>query len=1201
MFSPLGYPNGKVVYDFLVSPDEIDGLDTLYDLEPYRQTFAVFAVTSFTPELNNANLDKRIKDMRARFPSAIVHKIIVFGVPNAEALQCESRHIVPVLSSKGASFTSLETAMCDITSDFLAELAVYAISRRMGSFKSPNMKSLDSGGSVAAPVSVQRGYHGSLRRSILNTSRGSTSKNGSMSLGLTDRSKSKQNGRSVKFMGNMYLLAGRVSDALREFTEAATILKAAYDHLWHGSALDGIGVCLVLQAFLEVPFNIPTIAVNATLHSSDYQSHSQEHLPGSSGSSRPGSPISRPQSAGSISQTPPPLAAKGKSMTQDVIPTHLMQTSHTLQGFLPDLTEAILRLYNRSGEEPCPQTVYCDTILRITKLLALSRTGGGWNGAVLSGIVRDSELTYNITSDSPSAQDIGYWCNKLFSLNLSEWGLVSQCRVLIGVATIHSGLRQHRKASYYLREIVTKIIPTRSTTPTELEQIEKVVNMIRLSFTSLESFLEVVATTYAGGSLDAVGCRWNEVSLSFLRTCFQLCQAVKDHCAVIFFGSQMLQSAADSLSPEDQFKIMSAIRRAQEYGNRLGAPEADTLPRYWDRYILRDIRVVSFPETVPVFLSSVTAGMQKSGSVFLYDPILGRVSGTAADKKGDDDDARLVENERSAFIVRLQNPFEFEVKVESIHLATEPQDLVDTDMLTQGLMILPPMSVHEIMIAGTPKSAENVALIGAKIKVSGCSEGMYYLVQREFKGIASCAKIKQIGSLQGTGMVQEQKETEVRLRKTISLTITPQQPLVIAQFVEISQGWLSLLDGETRKLRIRVSNTSNVLADTLYFTYSDSSTDSIQAALSYKDLSPADIYDLEYALTNFETLKPSLEKNCSRLEPNAHEDFEFNILGKRGLSSANIVLNYGSNGTSVEKSQVFLRRCNLALNVTVSSSIEIAGMEISSWKDVLGEIGPRIRWKNTDSETKRKTIALIVDLRNCWSEQLNVDLTSNIASVETSISAGSTVRVCLPISWVNEGPYALREIPSLSKRQYIHDQTMTGERARYTRENFWLREQLLQNVTARWSTETDHRNGSIDLRGLRLTREMVNLLKEDEIKVGISVYNDSKTMQDDKYQTSVDDTTTVICAKVCNNSSKPVSGILHIYPSVSDGSSIDNRVLFTGSSDRVVQEIEPGHSFEVQFGVLFLTRGVFEWTSAMDVTEESMRVAQQEPIYIEVA
>lgn len=43
LFSPQGFPNGKIVYDFSISPIDQE-LMFLHDLEPWRQTFCVCCV-----------------------------------------------------------------------------------------------------------------------------------------------------------------------------------------------------------------------------------------------------------------------------------------------------------------------------------------------------------------------------------------------------------------------------------------------------------------------------------------------------------------------------------------------------------------------------------------------------------------------------------------------------------------------------------------------------------------------------------------------------------------------------------------------------------------------------------------------------------------------------------------------------------------------------------------------------------------------------------------------------------------------------------------------------------------------------------------------------------------------------------------------------------------------------------------------------
>ena len=49
-----------------------------------------------------------------------------------------------------------------------------------------------------------------------------------------------------------------VDNPIIRFVEGANVARNNNDHLWHGKALNGIGVCLVILAYLGVDFQVPT-------------------------------------------------------------------------------------------------------------------------------------------------------------------------------------------------------------------------------------------------------------------------------------------------------------------------------------------------------------------------------------------------------------------------------------------------------------------------------------------------------------------------------------------------------------------------------------------------------------------------------------------------------------------------------------------------------------------------------------------------------------------------------------------------------------------------------------------------------------------------------------------------------------------------------------------------------------------------------
>ena len=56
-------------------------------------------------------------------------------------------------------------------------------------------------------------------------------------------------GRLFKVLGDLFLLAGRTTDASIWYTEAMAMLKNPQDAVWHASALEGLATIPVLDAW----------------------------------------------------------------------------------------------------------------------------------------------------------------------------------------------------------------------------------------------------------------------------------------------------------------------------------------------------------------------------------------------------------------------------------------------------------------------------------------------------------------------------------------------------------------------------------------------------------------------------------------------------------------------------------------------------------------------------------------------------------------------------------------------------------------------------------------------------------------------------------------------------------------------------------------------------------------------------------------
>lgn len=1217
--------------------------------------------------------ENKVLELRKKYPGPVIHKLLIFGVPGADLLQ-GSKNVIPVLSSRLAPITSLGTVMCDITTDFLAELAVLAITREMGSFKSPGLMELEH------PVSrFQDGksYNGGFTngsqsngsQSISHSPAGSFSsitssriKSGSISIGLNDRSKAKQYGRSKKYLAGLYLITGRWQDALREFSEAASSLKTAHDHLWHASALEGIGICLLLLSFLEVPTAIPSIALQAA----NVSSHS--------------STLSFSDSTDSLTPT---------ASNSGVLPPSMFE-------FLPELTNSLLRIYARSQgsqEESIPQIVFCETILRFVNLLSITRLCGGWNPASLSAVVRGTPVSKNVTPDSPSITAITSWINRAYATDLSSLPLISQCSIFSGIAVIYSNIGLVRKRSFVMREMLLTIIPRLSRVRsmqaasssvhsegfTDVEkQIVQLIDGEREG--GIVELLDNLCKVYGAGDITSVGYGWIQLRVSFLKTCLFMCEAIPDYNGIIHFASLLLSTASDVLSANDQIQIYQIILRAVDSARKLGHVHVSA--DYWDPNILRDIKIVSTTSSIlPQFRNNTAMSTHDDSGFFIHNPFASKKPGSINKSSPDllqqnpqqQQPRILVQNERADFLIRLQNPFAFDLHVLEITLLT--RDVSVSARLTS--LNIPANSISDYTIPVIPEGTGTLKIIGASIQIGACAKKDFFLSEKLPYVVTD--KVESVGSSSGKGHGQTQQLDLVK-NISIDIDIISAQPVMVLKNISLNQGWMMLLEGEKQLLTITLANISEINANYVSLKFSDSTTPPLQVALSNKDLPQNEIYEVEYFLYNRKALQwiQGPEKQSSNitdladLSPivkqtkpscvSSHNAKVFNILvlGKRGMNQGAIQVEYANRDNTEDESTPFwLRMLSIPINITVNSSIELGGCDMMSLRDnQVFTDDPSVVCASTlskylnvlkDKGKLAEYCLLVVDLRNSWTQSIEVTLWSSPEPRENDsfevdvipangktdeevnsdrflvkeiIHAGKTSRLLVPVKRVEFTEQELsRPIPSLSvnKRQFVVNPNINPERARATRENFWYRNVLLSMLGGAWRVlNGTPRSGILELRGIRLTRKMISILRVESVSLTMSLEVDGSASGNDvpisdkdtkqlksQYVVKAEEDYFTLYTTIQNRTSRPISGYLRVipmqrYPDVpypntgllangtvsnadfENWNNMDTKILYNGSLQQAVYNIAPGKQVKIGIGAMFLSRGEYEFSSVFD-------------------
>ncbi|ODQ68431.1 Trs120-domain-containing protein [Nadsonia fulvescens var. elongata DSM 6958] len=1310
MFSPQGFPNGRVVYDISMSKVEDKAKAYLEDLEPWRRTLCVFAVTAYDTDRSNTELKRYINRLREKHPRAILHKVLIFSTPN-EIMNDESllvnNGIIYVPSQRSSVVTSLETIMCDITADFLSKLSILVLSYQSSVLKSPNVKEMEllSGVNNNQSISFTATFkptissHSPSNSSILlpNASSGplpgSKTYGGSSAVSPSDKLKLRAKARQGKLLAHFYLLSGRVNDAFREFTETVNICRSIHDHLWCGSALEGVIICMVILSSLNIPFSIP-VAISSFISAS--------------------SSIASTSGTTHLLSLPHRNSSGDVSKSGDVSPAMLL-------GFLPELFDSILKLYVKSqalADESVPQLVFCETLLRCTKLLTVAHLCGGLNEIALSAIFHQEAIEPKRSMDcipvGLSKADINSWVNKLLFTDLSTLPVPYQCQIMCGVASVYSNLGMDRKASLILRSVFTTITPNLihtdatsgkgHTTGTAKDNLLPYVG--GKNETGLTDVLDSMIKIYSAGNVIAKGYGWSTLKKESLSMCVEVCDTVGNLQGIIYFGSLLLSTSADILTSNEQQNVLSkiklSVKRSEEFGSRIDVP-------YWDPLILRGIRVLQpsgggqYPplkKSKDIILDETDDSdddeeSQASGAI-IFNPFASRTPGSQSieSKEGV---LTLVENEKIEFAVKLQNPFHFNLNLESVIISTMGGVELECNRIK---VLLLANTVSEVIIACTPRGTGDLTVTGCEIAIIEGIKGPYKFGICSGVIVSRQERIKVIGKNSSNEIVSQDKKLLISgspVMTTVSFPVIPKQPILSVNHLSLEEKCVALLIGEKRKFQIGIKNLSAVDINAMLLVFNDSTVKPLKQVLgNFDDIPPNEIYEIEYFLHNRQALKWLRSATCPEennlVVAGFDKELEIEILGKRGMVDASIKIEYCNIPADQEQQsrllvdgESWVRDLVVPINVTVHASIEFVSFDI-----VALQPGFRFGSGDTsnflseffDNQLNLETIdmsefcLMTIDLRNCWTCPMEVSLVTQIDNQDSCasgytitavINPSCTSRFLIPIKRIHLSSHTLRQlIPSLSGRQFVVNNVVNNEQDRSMRELFWYREELFKNLRGTWheipESRFDIRNnnqnsnsrkstvdvskygrtGEVELRGIRLTPDMIKVLQVSPIDVVVRIeqVGDDQKKTDAVTKDHIDKNMgqsviirdgsefVKVFTKITNNTDRNLRLILRSIPYIAtsdittgvstDGKlqevstrqlyDIDSRILFNGVLQKTIpQVLGPGQSFTNQLGALFLSRGEYKWTSVVEeitpeneVIGESRTHIQRKPLDIYV-
>ncbi|OJD17548.1 hypothetical protein AJ78_02361 [Emergomyces pasteurianus Ep9510] len=1067
-FSPLAFPTGMVVYDLSVSVPPISHLD-LYPFEIFREPLVIIAIADgaelpgqaegtgtgtssyATSNGTKANkypraqgleqLQEELNTLKQNHPRSLVQQLLVFDYAGVENLVTGPETVVWIPRPEAARSTTVKTVMCDITSRLLGELS--GLAERMQEWPTVESPKASSWGprrtSEVRPVAPEKlqhrmtmpaqmpGVNGTfinttdtnfqpaehdspttfdeITRSIQLSNRVASSikaasKPGSkehsrerMSVGFVganERSKSRVKGRLNIVMGTLFLQAGRWPDSLKELAEGAAIARANSDYIWHAKALESILQCLLMLAWAGMDFKIPQICYPTA----DKTSKSASQTP-------------------SMSQTE--LYSIGQSN-----PENRIVSLQNLANLLPDLSNNILHLYTRAAnitDEPVPQLVFSETVIRLARLLAtIYIRDGCLDDDALGNIVMNGSLKFLRSPDRPRGAvslrktDISSFLFRALPPSIgSDVPVTDSSPILVGMASVLSSLGLDRKKAFVLKQLFSILVPglvmarkigaaevgihpaaglsslnhsafeinALDIGPGNMDEsvrillslvgrtygvpgtmicVDKQENVSKRSSTAnsesvpeYDSVDSIIDRAFRYSIIDAFGDHTLKVDI--LKACINFCEALPDFQGVLQFTVDLLQTIKGTLllvpdsyhghptlPPEEQVRFFNNVKRTVAAAKKLGDLHLEA--EYWDDFLVRGVEVVNLSNfKEPVRRSRTDFGFatlderHEEKNPFIYSAF----SKTTTRRS----EGLLVAEEPAMFKVTLQNPFEFDVEIESLRIEGTG---VTFEAAAHGLW-LAPFTVQDSFISGLATTDGTLEITGCMVKVKFCRERRFPIFKNFWKPELE-QKIKRTGlaakeplserplswssNASGTvsGIIRKGPKPDIVLAKVIK-----KQPTAIIKSTSLSQSAIMLLEGETRSFDITLQNISTCPLDFISFSFEDSTTRQLQSALTNKENLPPDIYELELQLSTNPALtwrRDKLSQNGLSIAPGTTATFTIDVYGKPGLDDAVVQIDYAHVcASSADLPEAFYcRQISLPLTLTVNSGVDVTRCDV---------------------------------------------------------------------------------------------------------------------------------------------------------------------------------------------------------------------------------------------------------------------------------
>jgi hypothetical protein len=1092
LLHPKSFPHGRLLYNYSTSEPSQQS-SQLSPFELFREPLLILGIVDESHrDAEQPQLENAAQYLREKHPRVVHRQLIVLDDDAERETKKTKSSTISISNLDQDHDRSLWAAMREVSTRFLSDLSTYAnalqaspniqtpgqTSRNYQRFsplrendRRPGSSSGTPPQSVGVPSPVDEesprhssGSHGppatsfdqmqgvtGIQRSDSNasnptgkikararaTSNDRVPPQGFGSNNSQEKLRARGKARVGIVIGAIQVMAGQWLEGQKALVDHTSKARSLADNLWTAKGLEMIMVCLLLQAWAETEFSIPSLCYPAF------------------------------EKSGHVSRLSASLSPENK-IADDPKERRKSQVSN-LSKAIPDLLRAINDLYRSAeGALELPFLAPADAAIRSARLLTVLAEGNGelsleslkslatphMKRPAILGSIRGR--SYSSGPRALTRIGISDLLSQALPTDDDGVNIVDHITLLAGLASAYSTLGLERKKAVTVQEMIVRLtsamVQARKIGAAEMGiHPAASLSMISGQENTVQSgeetrgfnlLMDEISNVYGISlvpdepSIAPVFAEPNHsgnkmLKHGILRELAAFCEASPDPDGLLRVSASHLRmggpnSAIDldaetissTFSREEQIHLNALIGRTVAVSKHLGL--SDSQAAYWDPFIVRDVQF-ALPTAEQIIIdrsrlnSKETAiDPERPANPLLYDPNASR-PGTSIQPK-----SVLVQGELAKCIVTLQNPFSMAVELEELEVVTDGVQL-QTHFKP---MSLGPLRFQSLPVLVSSAASGDTKLTAIRLKVHGCYSQVFPILDSPWASHSplTIKSFKPEAPSASETIAEKDALHRMGIRsKTISATIVGPLPTLTLEHFSRSEFGIMLLDGETQTVTVALRNTGT---------------------------SPARIFEIKDNQGVIRSAKITDEQVDADeileriIQPGQTINFKISIIGKAEVTSTRISFYYGPGDPDQTR---LARIVSVSVDMTVNAALQIQHFEIIS------------RIDNSSSE-----LCLAFEIRNAWPELMHYQC-KDTSQDDKDLSHGQLVpgevkRICL---------YPAR--PDADFESTISE--------------VWA--QLLRQLKITWTVEK--RSGVVDLNGIPCPTNSMESLLQPPARLAIQI------------------------------------------------------------------------------------------------------------------